>query len=85
MPRAQKYDGAVYRRAGTKIWWIRYRDRKGIARRESSLTAGWQEASKKDRTMSRGLNNKRSNPMVRSICGTSFASSRRPGCGSTRN
>jgi len=47
MPRARKYDGVVYRRAGTEIWWIRYRDRKGIARRESSPTADWQEANKK--------------------------------------
>src|ERR1700733_210544 len=47
MPRARKYDGVVYRRIGTEIWWIRYRDRKGIARRESSQTADWQEASKK--------------------------------------
>lgn len=47
MPRARRYDGTVYRRAGTLIWWIRYRDRKGIARRESSQTADWQEANKK--------------------------------------
>jgi integrase len=47
MPRARKYDGVVYRRTGTEIWWIRYRDRKGIARRESSQTADWQEANKK--------------------------------------
>ena len=47
MPRARKYDGVVYRRAGTEIWWIRYRDRKGFARRESSLTADWDEANKK--------------------------------------
>ena len=47
MPRARKYDGVVYQRAGTAIWWIRYRDRKGIARRESSQTADWQEANKK--------------------------------------
>ena len=47
MPRARKYDGVVYRRAGTEIWWIRYRDRKGIARRESSLTADWDDANKK--------------------------------------
>jgi integrase len=47
MPRARKYDGVVYRRAGTEIWWIRYRDRKGIARRESSLTGDWDEANKK--------------------------------------
>src|SRR5882757_10336905 len=47
MPRARKYDGVVYRRAGTEIWWIRYRDRKGIARRESSQTADWQEANRR--------------------------------------
>ncbi len=47
MPRARKYDGVVYRRAGTAIWWIRYRDREGIARRESSQTADWQEANKR--------------------------------------
>jgi integrase len=47
MPRARKYDGVVYRRTGTEIWWIRYRDRRGIARRESSQTADWQEANKK--------------------------------------
>ena len=47
MPRGRKYDGVVYRRTGTAIWWIRYRDRKGIARRESSQTADWQEANKK--------------------------------------
>src|ERR1700722_19127430 len=47
MPKARKYDGVVYRRAGTEIWWIRYRDRKGVARRESSLTADWQQANKK--------------------------------------
>jgi integrase len=47
MPRTRKYDGVVYRRAGTEIWWIRYRDRKGVARREPSLTADWQEANKK--------------------------------------
>ena len=36
---------SVYKRG--KRWWIRYRDRKGIARRESSQTADWQEADKK--------------------------------------
>jgi integrase len=47
MPRARKYDGIVYRRTGTSIWWIRYRDRNGVPRRESSLTADWQEANKR--------------------------------------
>ena len=58
MPRIRKYDGVVYRRAGTEIWWIRYRDRKGIARRESSQTADWDEASKKlrERLLARDAN-----------------------------
>ena len=47
MPRARKYDGVVYPRTGTSIWWIRYRDRNGVPRRESSLTADWQEANKR--------------------------------------
>jgi len=47
MPRARKYDGVVYPRTGTSIWWIRYRDRNGAPRRESSLTADWQEANKR--------------------------------------
>jgi integrase len=58
MPRARKYDGVVYRRTGTEIWWIRYRDRKGIARRESSQTADWEEANKKlrERLLARDAN-----------------------------
>lgn len=47
MPKARKYDGTVYRRTSTQIWWIRYRDRKGILRRESSRTADWDEANTK--------------------------------------
>jgi hypothetical protein len=47
MPRARKYDGVVYPRTGTSIWWIRYRDRNGVPRRESSRTADWQEANKR--------------------------------------
>src|SRR5580693_8567767 len=54
MPRARKYEGVVYRRAGTEIWWIRYRDRKGIARRESSQTADWQQANKRLRERLQG-------------------------------
>lgn len=58
MPRARKYDGVVYRRAGTQIWWIRYRDRGGVARRESSQTADWDEANRKlrERLLARDAN-----------------------------
>jgi integrase len=44
MPRLRKYDGALYRRKDTPFWWIRYRDRSGIRRAESSFTKDWQEA-----------------------------------------
>ena len=58
MPRALKYDGVVYRRNGTAIWWIRYRDRNGNARRESSQSADWHEAQTKlrDRLQARDDN-----------------------------
>lgn len=44
MPRSRKYDGVVYRRKETPFWWIRYRDRSGERRRESTFTRDWQEA-----------------------------------------
>ncbi len=44
MPRSRKYDGVVYRRKETPFWWIHYRDRSGMRRRESTLTKNWQEA-----------------------------------------
>lgn len=44
MPKSRKYDGVVYRRKETPFWWIRYRDRSGARRRESTLTKDWQEA-----------------------------------------
>jgi hypothetical protein len=44
MPRSRKYDGVVYRRKETPFWWIRYRDRSGVRRRESTFTQDWQEA-----------------------------------------
>jgi integrase len=47
MSKPRKYDGVVYHRKGTKIWWIRYWDRSGVPRRESSSTADWQEANKR--------------------------------------
>ena len=58
MPRARKDDGVVYWRAGTEFWWIRYRDRKGIAHRESSQTADWEEANKRlrERLLARDAN-----------------------------
>lgn len=47
MPRPQVHDGVVFRRKESQIWWIRYRDRNGVRRRESTLTEDWNEANKK--------------------------------------
>ena len=42
-----KHDGGLYKREGSKIWWMRYRDKDGIRRRESTLTEDWDEAQKR--------------------------------------
>ena len=47
MARPSKHDGVVYRRSGTNFWWMRYRDRDGQRRQESTGTADWQEAQQK--------------------------------------
>src|SRR5713226_6949637 len=46
MSRPVEHEGVVFRREGTRFWWIRYRDRDGTRRRESTLTEDWQEAQK---------------------------------------
>jgi hypothetical protein len=47
MARPSKHDGVLYRRSGTKFWWMRYRDRSGIRHQEPTGTANWQEAQRK--------------------------------------
>ena len=47
MAKPRKYDGVVYARSDGKIWWIRYWDRNGKPRRESTHTADWNEANRK--------------------------------------
>jgi integrase len=37
----------VFRRKESKVWWIRYRDRNGVRRRESAQTEDWNEAQRK--------------------------------------
>jgi len=58
MSKPRKHDGVVYARADGKIWWIRYWDRNGKSRRESSHTADWDEANRKlrDRLQARDGN-----------------------------
>jgi len=50
MSRPVEHDGVVYRRQGSKFWWICYRDRAGKRQRESTFTEDWQEAQKMLRT-----------------------------------
>jgi len=46
MARPIKHDGGLYKRTGSKIWWMRYRDKAGNRQRESTLTEDWGEAQK---------------------------------------
>jgi integrase len=46
LARPVKHDGGLYKREGSKIWWMRYRDKDGVRRRESTLTEDWTEAQK---------------------------------------
>ena len=47
MARPVEQDGAVYRRQDSSFWWMRYRDRQGILRKESTGVNDWQAAQKK--------------------------------------
>ena len=47
MARPVEHDGVVYQRRGTSYWWMRYRERDGSLRRESTSTTDWHEAQKK--------------------------------------
>ena len=44
MARPVKHDGGLYKRDGSKVLWMWYRDKDGIRRRESTLTEDWGEA-----------------------------------------
>ena len=41
-----KHDGGLYKRDGSKVWWMQYRDKEGIRRRESTLAEDWGDAQK---------------------------------------
>ncbi len=47
MARPVKHDGGLYKREGSKVWWMRYRDKDGVRQRESTLTEDWDEAQKR--------------------------------------
>jgi integrase len=46
MARPSKHDGVVYRRNDSNVWWMRYRDKTGRRRLESTHTEDWQEAQR---------------------------------------
>ena len=46
MARPVKHDGGLFKREGSKVWWMRYRNKEGVRRRESTLTEEWGEAQK---------------------------------------
>ena len=45
MARPSKHDGIIYRRNHSKVWWMRYRDRDGSRRLESTHTKDWHRAN----------------------------------------
>ena len=47
MARPSKHDGVLYKRSGSKIWWMRYRDRDGKRYLETTNTEDWQEAQRR--------------------------------------
>lgn len=49
MARPSKHDGVLYKRAGSTIWWMRYRDKSGARILESTCCQDWQEAQRKMR------------------------------------
>ena len=58
MARPVKHDGGLYKRDGSKVWWMHYRDKEGVRRRESTLSEDWGEAQKclRDRLQARDNN-----------------------------
>lgn len=46
MARPSRHDGVVYQRNDSKIWWMRYRDKSGCRRLESTQTEDWQAAQR---------------------------------------
>ena len=47
MARPIKHDGGLYKRQGSAIWWMQYRDKSGIRQRESTGTEDWNEAQQR--------------------------------------
>lgn len=58
MARPSKHDGVVYRRKDSNVWWMRYREKSGSRRLESTHTEDWKEAQRqlRDRLQARDNN-----------------------------
>src|SRR5215469_15695307 len=46
MARPIKHDGGLFKRTGSKVWWMQYRDKAGQRQRESTGTEDWNEAQR---------------------------------------
>ncbi len=46
MARPIKHDGGLYKREGSAIWWMQYRDKTGVRKRESTGAEDWDEAQR---------------------------------------
>jgi len=49
MARPNRHDGVVYKRNDSEVWWMRYRDKTGRRRLESTHTTEWDEAQRQMR------------------------------------
>ena len=47
MARPVKHDGGLFKRTGSKVWWMQYRDKAGERQRESTGTEDWDEAQQR--------------------------------------
>jgi hypothetical protein len=47
MARPVKYDGGLFTRTGSKVWWMQYRDKAGKRQRESTGTEDWDKAQQR--------------------------------------
>jgi integrase len=46
MARPIKHDGGLFKRTGSTVWWMQYRDKTGQRQRESTGTEDWNEAQR---------------------------------------
>ena len=57
MARPRKHDGVICRRNDGNVWWMRYRDKDGSRRLESTKSTDWEEAQRQMRERLAARNN----------------------------